>query len=57
VPGADMATDTDKARGRCEVRAKLLYTDTDTDFLRRNSVGSVRVRFAAKKSVSVSVSV
>jgi len=37
--------------------AKFHYTDTDTDtdFLRRNSVGSVRVRFAAKKSVSVSV--
>ena len=35
--------------------AKFHYTDTDTDtdFLRRNSVGSVRVRFAAKKSVSV----
>jgi len=45
------------------VIAKFHYTDTDTGptrtrtrtFLRRNSVGSVRVRFAAKKSVSVSV--
>jgi len=41
--------------------AKFHYTDTDTGptrtrtFLRRNSVGSVRVRFAAKKPVSVSV--
>ena len=57
--------DTDKVRARCLVRAKFHYTDTDTDtgptrtrtrtFLWRNSVGSVRVRFAAKKSVSVSV--
>ena len=45
------------------IRAKFHYTDTDTGptqtrtrtrtFLWRNSVGSVRVRFAAKKSVSV----
>jgi len=45
------------------VIAKFHYTHTDTGptrtrtqtFLRRNSVGSVWVRFAAKKSVSVSV--
>jgi len=43
--------DTDKVRARCRVRAKFHYTDatrTRTDphglFLRRNSVGSVRVR-------------
>jgi len=48
--------DTDKVRAHCRRRAKFHYTDTDTDtdptrtrpdshglFLRRNSVGSVRV--------------
>jgi len=39
--------------GLSEIIAKFHYTDTD--FLWRNSVGSVLVRFAAKKSVSVSV--
>ena len=45
--------DTDKVRAHCRRRAKFHYTDTDTTgpartrtdfFLRRNSVGSVRVR-------------
>ena len=39
--------DTDKVRARCRVRAKFHYTDPTgpaRTFLRRNSVGSVRVR-------------
>jgi len=46
----------ERAGARSSLTAKFHYTDTGPTrtrtFLRRNSVGSVRVRFAAKKSVS-----